>query len=51
MTEEDILGAMKEALAKSDDIQPLEETEVPDTLLTKERLQAKAAARKPLSFL
>lgn len=47
ISKEDILEAIEEALEESVNIQPLEETEVPDTLLTREQLQAKAAVCKP----
>ena len=47
VSENEILLAMKEALEESKNIEPLEETEVPDTLLTREQLLSKAAAYEP----
>ena len=46
VTEEDVLKVMKEAL-DAEDVGPLEDTIVPDSLLTSEQLQAKASVQPP----
>ena len=47
VTEADIISTMKEALEEAGTVEALEDTVVPDTLLTQEQLQAKAVANQP----